>query len=169
MGPAAARRPAARALRRLREGGGGGGRVRQGAPRRDALHGLLARRQGAAEREEGESVGAAAARLEERSRVARQVVRRRRGRGRSEEGPDDLPLLRPRDALPGVRKDQCTRGRGGRGVVAPGSVGGSLTRTLGVGGGMPMRKALTNERLEPLIFGVRGHRVLLDADLARLY
>jgi hypothetical protein len=27
----------------------------------------------------------------------------------------------------------------------------------------------TNEHLEPLIFTVRGHRVLLDADLARLY
>ena len=26
-----------------------------------------------------------------------------------------------------------------------------------------------NERLEPLIFRIRGHRVVLDADLARLY
>ena len=32
-----------------------------------------------------------------------------------------------------------------------------------------MRKAFNNERLEPLIFRVRGHRVILDADLARLY
>jgi hypothetical protein len=30
-------------------------------------------------------------------------------------------------------------------------------------------KALTNEQLEPLIFRIRGHRVVLDADLARLY
>jgi len=32
-----------------------------------------------------------------------------------------------------------------------------------------MRKALKNERLEALIFTIRGHRVVLDADLARLY
>ena len=32
-----------------------------------------------------------------------------------------------------------------------------------------MKKALTNEQLEPLIFTIRGHRVALDADLARLY
>lgn len=32
-----------------------------------------------------------------------------------------------------------------------------------------MNKALNNERLEPLIFTIRGYRVLLDADLARLY
>ena len=32
-----------------------------------------------------------------------------------------------------------------------------------------MSKVLNNERLEPLIFSIRGHRVLLDADLARLY
>ena len=32
-----------------------------------------------------------------------------------------------------------------------------------------MRARLTNERLEPLIFTIRGHRVLLDADLATLY
>ena len=32
-----------------------------------------------------------------------------------------------------------------------------------------MKKVLNNERLEPLIFTVRGHRVVLDADLARLY
>jgi hypothetical protein len=32
-----------------------------------------------------------------------------------------------------------------------------------------MAKALSNEDLEPLIFTVRGHRVILDADLARLY
>jgi hypothetical protein len=32
-----------------------------------------------------------------------------------------------------------------------------------------MTKMLTSERLEPLIFSIRGHRVLLDADLARLY
>ena len=32
-----------------------------------------------------------------------------------------------------------------------------------------MRKALTNEHLEPLIFDIRGQRVLLDAELARLY
>jgi hypothetical protein len=30
-------------------------------------------------------------------------------------------------------------------------------------------KPLTTERLEPLIFTIRGQRVLLDADLARLY
>jgi hypothetical protein len=30
-------------------------------------------------------------------------------------------------------------------------------------------KPLTTERLEPLIFTIRGRRVLLDADLARLY
>ena len=32
-----------------------------------------------------------------------------------------------------------------------------------------MGKALTTEQLEPLIFAIRGHRVVLDADLARLY
>jgi len=32
-----------------------------------------------------------------------------------------------------------------------------------------MKKVLNNERLEPLILVVRGHRVVLDADLARLY
>jgi hypothetical protein len=32
-----------------------------------------------------------------------------------------------------------------------------------------MKKTLGNEQLEPLIFAIRGHRVLLDADLARLY
>ena len=32
-----------------------------------------------------------------------------------------------------------------------------------------MAKAFSNERLEPLILRVRGHRVVLDADLARLY
>lgn len=32
-----------------------------------------------------------------------------------------------------------------------------------------MEEPLSIERLEPLIFAFRGHRVLLDADLARLY
>ena len=32
-----------------------------------------------------------------------------------------------------------------------------------------MANAFSNERLEPLIFRVRGHRVVMDADLARLY
>ena len=32
-----------------------------------------------------------------------------------------------------------------------------------------MAKTLSNEDLEPLIFTARGHRVILDADLARLY
>ena len=32
-----------------------------------------------------------------------------------------------------------------------------------------MPKQLSNDQLEPLIFSIRGHRVLLDADLARLY
>jgi hypothetical protein len=32
-----------------------------------------------------------------------------------------------------------------------------------------VEETLSNEQLEPLIFSVRGHRVLLDADLARLY
>jgi hypothetical protein len=32
-----------------------------------------------------------------------------------------------------------------------------------------MRKAFNTERLEPLIFRIRGHRVVVDADLARLY
>lgn len=32
-----------------------------------------------------------------------------------------------------------------------------------------MGKTLSNEQLEPLIFSIREHRVLLDADLARLY
>jgi hypothetical protein len=32
-----------------------------------------------------------------------------------------------------------------------------------------MKKALSNERLEPLILVIRGRRVVLDADLARLY
>ncbi len=35
---------------------------------------------------------------------------------------------------------------------------------------MPTKKKHTDaEPLEPLIFTVRGHRVMLDADLARLY
>lgn len=35
---------------------------------------------------------------------------------------------------------------------------------------MPARKTpLSHESLEPLIFSIRGHRVMLDADLARLY
>jgi len=32
-----------------------------------------------------------------------------------------------------------------------------------------MKEVLNNEQLEPLIFAIRGHRVVLDADLARLY
>ena len=32
-----------------------------------------------------------------------------------------------------------------------------------------MKKVLNNEQLEPLIFTIRGQRVVLDADLARLY
>jgi hypothetical protein len=32
-----------------------------------------------------------------------------------------------------------------------------------------MNRTLSNEQLEPLIFVIRGHRVVLDADLARLY
>jgi len=32
-----------------------------------------------------------------------------------------------------------------------------------------MNRTLSNERLEPLIFVIRGHRVVVDADLARLY
>ena len=32
-----------------------------------------------------------------------------------------------------------------------------------------MRKAFSTEQLEPLIFAIRGHRVVVDADLARLY
>jgi hypothetical protein len=32
-----------------------------------------------------------------------------------------------------------------------------------------MRRSLTNEELEPLIFKIRGQRVVMDADLARLY
>ena len=32
-----------------------------------------------------------------------------------------------------------------------------------------MKKPLTNDQLDPLIFTIRGQRVLLDADLARLY
>ncbi len=32
-----------------------------------------------------------------------------------------------------------------------------------------MRKTFNTERLEPLIFRIRGHRVVLDGDLARLY
>ena len=31
------------------------------------------------------------------------------------------------------------------------------------------KRAFPNEPLEPLIFSIRGHRVILDADLARLY
>lgn len=32
-----------------------------------------------------------------------------------------------------------------------------------------MKKALTTEQMEPLILEIRGHRVLFDAELARLY
>lgn len=34
---------------------------------------------------------------------------------------------------------------------------------------MAMKKEIPNEHLEPLIFVIRGYRVLLDTDLARLY
>ena len=34
---------------------------------------------------------------------------------------------------------------------------------------MAMKKEIPNEQLEPLIFTIRGQRVVLDADLARLY
>jgi hypothetical protein len=36
-------------------------------------------------------------------------------------------------------------------------------------GGTVMKKAPASEPLEPLIYAIRGHRVLLDADLARIY
>src|SRR3989442_4787265 len=42
-----------------------------------------------------------------------------------------------------------------------------LDGTAGEGG--DMRKPVSNEDLGPLIVRVRGHRVILDADLARLY
>ena len=32
-----------------------------------------------------------------------------------------------------------------------------------------MEETLSNEPLRPLIFAIRGHRAVLDADLARLY
>ena len=32
-----------------------------------------------------------------------------------------------------------------------------------------MNETTSNEQLEPLIFTIREHRVVLDADLARLY
>jgi hypothetical protein len=32
-----------------------------------------------------------------------------------------------------------------------------------------MKKAINTERLDPLIVRIRGHRVVLDVDLARLY
>lgn len=37
-----------------------------------------------------------------------------------------------------------------------------------MGGGNP-REGIASELLDPLIYVVRGHRVMLDADLARLY
>jgi len=51
-------------------------------------------------------------------------------------------------------------------MISPGFgvVGSSLGALSGV-----MTKPFSNENLEPLIFTIRGHRVLLDADLARLY
>src|SRR6267378_964694 len=114
----AARRAAAPALRGVGEGGDNGGGVRQVPPGRHALRGSLARRQGAAEGAEGERrLAAAAARLEEGSRASRPVVRGRRGGRRPEEGPHDLPLLRPGDAVPRVREDQRACRRGDRGVV----------------------------------------------------
>ena len=54
-------------------------------------------------------------------------------------------------------------------MVTLGHVVYSSFRALSAEGGMAMKKALTNEQLEPLIFMIRGYRVLLDADLARLY
>ena len=36
-------------------------------------------------------------------------------------------------------------------------------------GTVDMNEALSNEQLEPLIFSIREHQVLLDADLARVY
>ena len=54
-------------------------------------------------------------------------------------------------------------------MIAPGSVVASLARALRVEGGMAMQKAFSNEQLEPLIFTIRGYRVVLDSDLARVY
>jgi len=51
-------------------------------------------------------------------------------------------------------------------VISLGHVGCSTAQALRP---CRMRARLTNERLEPLIFTIRGHRVLLDADLATLY
>src|SRR6267143_2119401 len=114
----AARRAAAPALCGVGEGGDNGGGVRQVPPGRHALRRALARRQGAAEGAESERrLAAAAARLEEGSRAPRPVVRRRRGGRRSEEGPDYLPLLRPGDAVPRLRKDQRPGRRGARRVA----------------------------------------------------
>ena len=38
-----------------------------------------------------------------------------------------------------------------------------------LGNRQAMKETLNNEHLEPLIVAIRGHRVVLDADLARLY
>lgn len=54
-------------------------------------------------------------------------------------------------------------------MISLGHVVCSSARALRAEGGTAMKKPLTNDQLEPLIFGIRGHRVLLDADLARLY
>src|SRR5262249_47263200 len=50
-------------------------------------------------------------------RAARPDVRGRRGGRGSPKGSDELPLLRPRDPLPRLRKNQRPPRRGDRGVV----------------------------------------------------
>lgn len=46
---------------------------------------------------------------------------------------------------------------------------GALTSYRFRGGTLDMKGTRSSEPLEPLIFTIRGHRVLLDADLARVY
>ena len=49
------------------------------------------------------------------------------------------------------------------------SFDGALSAYRRIRGTANMKETLSNEQLEPLIFSIRGHQVLLDADLARVY
>jgi hypothetical protein len=54
-------------------------------------------------------------------------------------------------------------------MISPDPVVCSSAGALRAERGMAMKKAFSNEQLEPLIFTIRGYRVVLDSDLARVY
>ncbi len=104
VGRTAARRPAAAAVRSRRARGPRRRGVRQDAPGRDALHGLFESRARAAPSRGLPRLAEAARHLEARRRCARQVLRHRRGAGRSQGRPEDLPHVRAAHALPRLRE-----------------------------------------------------------------